>query len=165
MSNTILHTSLENLRKNKDTLNRIEVDQRKAAIETHEPLVIANVPATMGELAVLLRRIDYMTSSGIEFGEIVIISPTIADVENICATNRFTGNMTIEQFITKISGNYPIRYKNVVIYKPNDKFDDLNTILQFISENKQSLFIVNNADTSVVTKELIDSGVFTVYNL
>lgn len=166
MLNTTLPTSLNNLLKNKSNLNHIDVDQRKAAIETHESLVIANVPATIGRMAVVLHRIDYMTSSGIEYSNILVISPTPADVENISAANRFTGNLTVAQMISKINGNYPIRYKDIIINNVNDNdAEALSTIMQFISENGQSLFIVGNAEESVAVDQLIDSDVFTVYNL
>lgn len=165
MSN-VMSGALDALMNKKATLNHIEVDPKKAAIETHEPLVIAVVPPTVGKLSVLLRRIDYMTSSGIDYDKIVVISPTEADVDDMSATNRFTGNMTADAFIARINGKYPIRYKNIIINGIHDEMaDNLNEIMRFISENRQSLFIVNGQSDSEILKEFIDCGAFTVYNL
>lgn len=166
MSNITLSNSLDNLLKNKSNLNHIEVDQRKAAIETHEPLVIANVPVTTGRLAVLLNRIDYMTESDVEYNSILVILPNEAEVENFMATRRFAGSMTVKQIVSKINGAYPIPYKNIIIDSTNAmREEDMSAIIQFISENGQSLFIAGNAEESTVMKTLIDSDVFTVYNL
>lgn len=162
----MLSNSLDNLLKNKSSLNHIEVDQRKAAIETHEPLVIANVPVTVGRLAVVLNRIDYMTESNVEYNSILVVFTNEADVENFMATRRFAGSTTINQIVSKIKGTYPIPYKNIIIDNVNAiQEEDLSVIIQFVSEHKQSLFIVGNAADSAVMNTLIDSGAFTVYNL
>lgn len=163
---TTLSNSVNNLKRVKANLNRIRVDPRKAAVETHESLVLVNAPATIGRLAVILNRIDYMTESGLDYGKIMVISPTMADVENIRAAHRFTGNMTAEQFITKISNSHPVHYKDIIINGITDTFEDnLADILQFVSENNQSVFAIGDTNESALMKDLIDSGIFTVYNL
>lgn len=157
---------LNTLLDNKATRNCINIDQKKAAIETHEPLAIVVIPPETGKFGVLLRRIDYMLTSNVDYDTIVVISPTNADVENLSATNRFTGNMTIAQFASKIRNKYPIRYKHVIINDIHDNMtSDLNDIIDFISKNKQSLFIIGTKNESETLKDFIDSGAFTMYNL
>lgn len=161
-----LTNALACLSDNKGTLNHIIVDPKKAAIENHEPLVLVNAGNNVGRFGVMLRRLDYMTSSNIDYTSIMVVHPTEADVENFAATNRFTSSMTINQLASRIKNGYPVAHKHIIINGiDDDQQDDLITIFQFAGENGQSLFIIDDATRTNMMKWLIDSDVFTVYNL
>lgn len=165
-SNSKLSSPLAALRLHKNELTRICPDDKKAAIESHEPLILVNVDDTTGKMSVLLPRIDYMLQSGIEYDKIIVLSPTNADYENCVATTHFTGNNTVEKFARHITGNYPVRHNHILILDAVDEqASDLATILQFAAENKKSLFIIGNAEKSTAMREMIDCDAFITYNL
>lgn len=164
--NDRFNTALCNLRMKKALLSHIEVDARKAAIETNEPLVLVTTHPSNGRFSIMLRRIDYMTASDVPYDSICIISPTSTDVEDISAMHRFTGNTTVSDMAKRIAGKYPIRYKHFIINDVHDiDADAIVTIMQFASENNISLFILGDTNQSELMKSMVESDTFIVYNL
>ncbi|WP_206686138.1 AAA family ATPase [Kribbella qitaiheensis] len=83
--------------------------QQRAALTTHEPLVMVQAGAGTGKSTVILERIKYLESCGVAASNVTVLSFTNAAADNITAKNPAVGSMTIARMINDIYKlNYPM---------------------------------------------------------
>lgn len=76
--------------------------QQRAAITTHEPLVLTQAGAGTGKSTVILGRIAFLEACGVDPSDITVLSFTNAAADNITARNPLVGSMTIARMIHDI---------------------------------------------------------------
>ncbi|WP_328990430.1 ATP-dependent helicase [Kribbella sp. NBC_01245] len=76
--------------------------QQRAALTTHEPLVMVQAGAGTGKSTVILERIKYLGSCGVAASDVTVLSFTNAAADNITAKNPDVGSMTIARMINDI---------------------------------------------------------------
>lgn len=73
--------------------------QQRAAVTTREPLVMTTAGAGTGKSSVILERIGYLCSAGVDPSDITVISFTNAAADHITEKNPAVGSMTIAAMI------------------------------------------------------------------
>lgn len=120
--NLLLSDTLNNLSKNKNLLSKIPAPtnpinipktvanfstEQMKAIATTEPLTLVQAGAGTGKSTVILGRMAYMASVGIDPKDITVLSFTNAAADNITAKNPNVKSMTIARMIHTIySANF-----------------------------------------------------------
>ena len=105
--------------------------QQRAAVVTDEPLVLTQAGAGTGKSTIIIGRIEYLTSCGVDPKDITVLSFTNAAADNITARNPNVGSMTIARMIHDIySLNHPTHelaaidtiLNSLDIFYPNNDF-------------------------------------------
>lgn len=108
--------------------------QQRAAITTHEPLVMTQAGAGTGKSTVILERIKYLEACGVPADDITVLSFTNAAADNIKEKNPAIGSMTIAKMIIDIYGaNHPTHKTSsadtvinaLEIFYPNDGISEM----------------------------------------
>ncbi len=96
--------------------------QQRAALTTHEPLVMVQAGAGTGKSTVILERIKYLESCGVTASDVTVLSFTNAAADNITAKNPDVGSMTIARMINDI---YQLNH-------PTHELSSIDTIINSI---------------------------------
>ena len=115
--NLLLSNTLHNLDQNKSVLQTFKPTQpasnipasvkrlskeQLAAVKSTEPLILVQAGAGTGKSTLILGRIDYLISCGINPEDITVLSFTNAAADNITAKNPNVHSMTIARMIHEI---------------------------------------------------------------
>ena len=121
--NLLLSNTLDNLDQNKAQLQHLPTpaqpvvlpsnvarwsSEQKIAVTTTEPLVLVQAGAGTGKSTVILGRLNYMQSCGVDPSDITILSFTNAAADHITELDANVNSMTIAKMVHTIySTNYP----------------------------------------------------------
>lgn len=134
--NLLLSDRLNNINANKQTftcipktaktgsqmnLSRFSPEQIQA-ITSAEPLILVQAGAGTGKSTVILGRVDYMLSTGIDPKDITVLSFTNAAADNITDRNPDIHSMTIARMVHEI---YSLNF-------PNHDLSSIDTIMNAI---------------------------------
>lgn len=128
--------------------------QQRAALTTHEPLVMVQAGAGTGKSTVILERIKYLESCGVAASDVTVLSFTNAAADNITAKNPDVGSMTTARMINDI-------------YKLNHPMHELSSIDTII--NSIDIFYPTNNFAAGFRMRLLEvdqnkTGAFTALN-
>ncbi|MBT8162936.1 MULTISPECIES: UvrD-helicase domain-containing protein [Arthrobacter] len=96
--------------------------QQRAALSSHEPLVMVQAGAGTGKSRVILERIKYLEQCGVDASEVTVLSFTNAAADHITDKNPDVGSMTIARMINDI---YQLNH-------PTHELSSIDTIINSI---------------------------------